>query len=117
MVKVILTKLNTLRAILEYLRRWIFKIFFNHGEGNDNWYSQIDGHFSVFFLLCLRNWIFKIFFNHDEGKDNEIIQIESHFGVSSKENFVILGEGKDNKISQLEDNFRAFSKVIFQNFL
>ena len=40
-------KLVKLRTILGHLQMCIFKIFFNHGEGNDNEISQIENHSSA----------------------------------------------------------------------
>ena len=37
-------KLVNLRGIQEYRLKWIFQIFFNHGEGNDNEISRNEGH-------------------------------------------------------------------------
>ena len=60
MVKVMITKLLNLRVTLEHLQRCIFKIFFNHGEGNDNEIGQNEGHSSasskVNFLNFLQPW-------------------------------------------------------------
>ena len=114
MVKVIITKLVKLKVILVHLQRWIFKIFkifFNHGEGNENEISQIEsysGACSEMFLKLsstmvkvilkwlvklrvilehLRICIFKIFFNHGEGNDDEIGQIEGNFSASFRVKF------------------------------
>ena len=40
-----------LRAILEHIPRCISKIFFNHGEGNDDEIGQIEGNFSASFRV------------------------------------------------------------------
>ena len=42
MVKVIITKLVKLKVILVHLQRWIFKIFFNDGEGNSKEISRFE---------------------------------------------------------------------------
>ena len=40
-------KLVKLRGILEHFQRCIFKVFFNHDEGNDNEICQNEGHSSA----------------------------------------------------------------------
>ena len=44
MVKEIMKKLVKLMGILEHFQRSIFKVFFNHDEGNDNETRQNEGH-------------------------------------------------------------------------
>ena len=47
MVKIMITKLVKMEAILMHLPRCVFKIFFNHGEGNDYEISQNESHSSA----------------------------------------------------------------------
>ena len=73
-----------LRGILAHLRICIFKIFFNHGEGNNEEINQVEGN-----LVHLRRFILKIFFNHGEGNNEEISQIDGHSRKFSKTYFQI----------------------------
>ena len=78
LVKVMITKLIKLRTILGPLQIWIFKIFLNHGQGNDKKVVKLRA-----ILEDLQSCIFKIFFNHGEGSIEVISQIEGHSGASS----------------------------------
>ena len=70
-----------MKVILMHLQRHIFKIFFNHGEGDSDEIVKLK-----VFLGHPQRCDLKIFFNHGEGNDNEIGQIEGHSSVSSKVN-------------------------------
>ena len=70
MVKEIMKKLDELRSILEHLRGCIFKIFFNHGEGNNKENSHIEGHSRAFSKMYFQSLL-----NHGEGNYEEISQI------------------------------------------
>ena len=53
----ILKKRVKLRAILEHLRIYFFKIFFNYGEENDHEISQIEGHSGPSSNLYFQNFL------------------------------------------------------------
>ena len=145
MVKVMIKKLIKLRDILVYLQRWIFKIFFNHGEGNDNEISQVESPFSasskVNFQNFLQPWwrkyrsnksnfrsfwsIFKYVFSKFSSTMVKVLikklvklkVILVHLQRWIFKMFFNHGEGNDKEISQVESPFSASSKVNFQNFL
>lgn len=58
MVKASIVKLVKLKAILVHFQRRIFKIFFNHEEGNDNEIGQIEGNFCAFSRVKGTMWDF-----------------------------------------------------------
>ena len=53
-------KFVNMRGIQEYCLKWIFKIFFNHGEGNNEEISLIEGHSgassNMYFQNFLQSW-------------------------------------------------------------
>ena len=67
--------MHKLRAIQELLQICIFKIFFNHSDGNIEEMSQMEGHSE-------KMYFFKIFFNHGEGNIEEMSRMESHSEAS-----------------------------------